>query len=151
VRFLNRLPLRIRLTVAFAGAAAVLLAAIGTVVVLRVQSGLDAELDHALRLRAGELAENAGDLARARAIIDAAGQPAQVLSADGRVLVSQRVTGAKPMIGPVHLAAVRRGDVSFEVRERASWAGRRGGGGSSPSRPRCASASARSRRSAACC
>jgi hypothetical protein len=57
VPFLNRLPLRIRLTVAFAGAAAVLLAAIGTVVVLRVQSGLDAELDHALRLRAGELAE----------------------------------------------------------------------------------------------
>jgi two-component system OmpR family sensor kinase len=124
VRFLNRLPLRIRLTVAFAGAAAVLLAAIGTVVVLRVQSGLDAELDHALRLRAGELAENAGDLARARAIIDAAGQPAQVLSADGRVLVSQRVTGAKPMIGPVHLAAVRRGDVSFEVRERTRILGR---------------------------
>lgn len=38
MRFLNRLPLRIRLTVAFAGAAAVLLAAIGTFSLLRVES-----------------------------------------------------------------------------------------------------------------
>ena len=152
MRFLNRLPLRVRLTVAFAGAAAVLLAAIGTFVLLRVESGLDAELDHALRLRAGELAEKAGDLPRARTIIDAAGQPAQVLSADGRVLVSQRVNDATPMIGPVHLAAARRGEVRFQVRERTRILGRPARrGGSSPWRPRCASARRPSRRSAACC
>jgi two-component system, OmpR family, sensor kinase len=113
VRYLNRLSLRVRLTVAFAGAAAVLLAAIGTFVLQQVQSGLDAQLDHALRLRAGELAEVSGDLEHARAIIDAAGQPAQVLSSDGHVLVSERVIGIKPLIGPVHLAAARRGEVSF--------------------------------------
>jgi signal transduction histidine kinase len=124
VRFLNRLSLRVRLTVAFAGAAAVLLAGVGTVVLLRVQSGLDAELDHALRLRAGELSESAGDLPRARVIIDAAGQPAQVLSADGRVLASQRVTSVDPLIGPVHLAAARRGEVRFQVRERTRILGR---------------------------
>ena len=71
-RHLDRLPLRIRLTLAFAGAAAVLLAGIGTFVVLRVQSGLDAELDHALRLRAADLGETASDLARVREVIDAA-------------------------------------------------------------------------------
>jgi two-component system, OmpR family, sensor kinase len=118
VRFLNRRSLRLRLTLAFAGAAAVLLAGIGTFIVLRVQTGLDAELDHALRLRAGELAEAADDLPKAHAIIDAAGQPAQVLDRNGRVLVSERVIGVKPLIGPVHLAAARRGEVRFEHQER---------------------------------
>jgi hypothetical protein len=129
VRFLNRLPLRIRLTVAFAGAAAVLLAGIGTFIVLRVKAGLDGQLDHALRLRAGELAEASEDLAHARAIIDAAGQPAQVLRSDGSVLVSERVKGVKPLIGPVHLAAARRGEVSFEVRERTRILARPAGPG----------------------
>jgi signal transduction histidine kinase len=129
VRFLNRLSLRIRLTLAFAGAAAVLLAGIGTFIVLRVQAGLDGTLNHALRLRAGELAEASADLEDARAIIDAAGQPAQVLSADGSVLVSGRVKDVKPLIGPVHLAAARRGEVSFEVRERTRVLGRPAGSG----------------------
>ncbi len=129
MRFLNRLSLRVRLTVAFAGAAAVLLTGIGTFLVLRVQSGLDAELDHALRLRAGELAEAAADLPRARAIIDAAGQPAQVLSTDGRVLVSNRGKGANPLVGPVHIAAARRAEVRFQVRERTRILGRPAGRG----------------------
>jgi two-component system OmpR family sensor kinase len=129
VRFLNGLPLRVRLTVAFAGAAALLLAGIATFIVLRVQSGLDAELNHALRLRAAELAEASADLEHARAIIDAAGQPAQVLSSDGSVLVSERVKGVRPLIGPVHLAAARRGEVSFEVRETTRIMGRPAGPG----------------------
>lgn len=129
MRFLNRLPLRIRLTAAFAGAAAVLLAGIGTFILLRVQSGLDGELNHALRLRAGELAEASVDLEHARAIIDAAGQPAQVLSSGGSVLVSERVKGVKPLIGPIHLAAARRGEISFEVRERTRILARPAGPG----------------------
>jgi signal transduction histidine kinase len=118
VRFLNRLPLRIRLTLAFAGAAAVLLAAIGTFILLRVQAGLDGELDHALRLRAAELGETAGDLARVGEVIDAAGQPAQLIAPDGRVLASVRVAGARSMLSPRHLAAARRREVIFERRER---------------------------------
>ena len=58
-RHLNHLPLRIRLTLAFAVAAAVLLGGIGGFIFLSVKSGLDDELDHSLRLRAGELAERA--------------------------------------------------------------------------------------------
>ena len=117
MRALNRLSLRLRLTLAFAGAAAVLLAAIGTFVVLRVQAGLDGELDHALRLRAAELAQSTRDLSRVRAIIDAAGQPAQVLDARGRVLASVRVTGGRPLVR-AHLAEARRGEVIYESHER---------------------------------
>ncbi len=118
MRALNRLPLRLRLTLAFAGAAAVLLAGIGTFVILRVQSGLDSEIDHALRLRASELAESSADVARTDAIIDAAGQPAQLLGADGRVLATERVRGGRPLLSPARLAAARRGEVIFESRER---------------------------------
>jgi signal transduction histidine kinase len=118
VRFLNRLPLRVRLTLAFAGAAAVLLAGIGTFVVSRVRTGLDDQLDHALRLRAGELAEASADLTRARAVIDGAGQPGQVLGADGSVLVSLRVPGAQPMVRAAQLPAARRGELVFERAER---------------------------------
>jgi two-component system, OmpR family, sensor kinase len=116
-RQLNRLPLRIRLTLAFAGAAAVLLAAIGGFIFLRVKSGLDDELDHSLRLRASELVKRANDPRQLRAGLDAAGQPAQLLTRDGRVIVSTRVKHAKPLIGPVHLAAARRGEVVFEREE----------------------------------
>lgn len=118
MRFLNRLSLRLRLTVAFAGAAAVLLAGIGAFILLRVQSGLDAELDHALRLRAAELNDRSGDVPGLRGILDAAGQPAQLLSNDGRVLASVRVVGAASLLKPRRLAAARRGEVIFERRER---------------------------------
>jgi two-component system OmpR family sensor kinase len=128
VRALNRLSLRLRLTLAFAGAAAVLLAGIGTFVVLRVQSGLDAELDHALRLRADELAENTRDLTKERALIDAAGQPAQVLDRAGHVLVSEEVPGARPLVR-IHLAEARRREVIYESHERTRLLARPAAGG----------------------
>jgi signal transduction histidine kinase len=118
MRVLNRLPLRLRLTLAFAGAAALLLAGIGTLVFFRVKAGLDSELDHSLHLRAEALVARSHDPASLRAGLDAAGQPAQLLTADGRVLASVRVRGAKPLVGPVHLPAARRGEVGFERDER---------------------------------
>jgi signal transduction histidine kinase len=129
MRALNRLPLRLRLTLAFAGAAAVLLAGIGTLVFLRVKGGLDSELDHSLRLRAQELVARSGNAASLRAGLDAAGQPAQLLKSDGRVVASVRVPGAKPLVGPVHLAAARRGEVRFEREERTRILARPAGPG----------------------
>jgi two-component system, OmpR family, sensor kinase len=126
-RHLNRLSLRIRLTLAFAGAAAVLLAAIGAYIFLRVESGLDAELDHSLRLRATELAERAPDPRQLHAALDAAGQPAQLMTMDGRVLASVRIKNAKPLIGPVHLPAARRGEVVFGREENTRILGRPAG------------------------
>jgi signal transduction histidine kinase len=124
VRFLNRLPLRIRLTLAFAGAAAVLLAGIGTFILLRVQSGLDGELNHVLRLRAAELAERAADVPGARAVIDAAGQPAQLIGAAGSVIASVRVPGGRSMLTAEQLAAARRGQLIFERREQTRYLAR---------------------------
>jgi signal transduction histidine kinase len=118
VRILNRLPIRLRLTLAFAGAAAVLLAAIGTFVVLRVESGLDGEIDHALRLRAAELAESSADVAGLRAILDAAGQPAQLLDRDNRVIASDRVPNGRSLLPASKLAAARRGEVIYQSREQ---------------------------------
>lgn len=129
MRFLNGLPLRIRLTVAFAGAAAVLLAGIGTFILLRVQSGLDGELDHVLRLRAGELAERAADLPGARAVIDAAGQPGQLIGPDGRVIASVRVAGARSMLTARQVATARRGELIFERSERTRILARPAAGG----------------------
>ncbi len=51
-----RLPLRVRLTLAFAAATAVLLAAAGTLVFLQVKAGLDGSLDASLRARAAQFA-----------------------------------------------------------------------------------------------
>jgi signal transduction histidine kinase len=113
-----RLPLRIRLTLAFAGAAALLLAGIGTFIFLRVGSGLDGELDHSLQLRAAELARRANDPGSLRAGLDAAGQPAQLLTADGRVTASVRVAGAQPLVGPRELPAARRGEIVFSRDEQ---------------------------------
>src|SRR3954451_13759751 len=129
MRALNRLPLRLRLTLAFAGAAAVLLAGIGTIVFLRVKGGLDSELDHSLRLRAQQLVERSRKPASLRAGLDAAGQPAQLLTTDGRVLASVRVKRSKPLVGPVHLAAARRGEVRFEREERTRILARPAGPG----------------------
>ncbi len=126
-RHLNRLSLRIRLALAFAGAAAVLLAAIGAFIFVRVKSGLDEELDHSLRLRASELARRATDPRQLRAGLDAAGQPAQLLTRDGRVIVSTRVKRDRPLIGPVHLAAARRGEVVFGREENTRILGRPAG------------------------
>jgi two-component system, OmpR family, sensor kinase len=128
VRALNRLSLRLKLTLAFAGAAFVLLAGIGAFIVWRVQTGLDAEIDHTLRLRAYELAERAADPKKVDAIIDAAGQPAQVLDRNGRVLASVRVPGAHPLVR-THLAAARRGEVIYESKERTRLLARPAAGG----------------------
>lgn len=96
------------------------MAGIGTFVLVRVQSGLDAELEHALRLRAAELTERSEDLPGLRAILDAAGQPAQLIASDGRVLASVRVAGAKSLLKAKRLAAARDGEVIFERREH-TW------------------------------
>src|SRR3954469_21110796 len=129
VRALNRLPLRLRLTLVFAGAAALLLGGIGPFIYLRVKAGLDGELDHSLRLRAAQLVPLSRMPSRLRADLDAAGQPAQLLSRDGRVLASVRVRDAKPLLGPVHLPAARHGEVRFERAERTRILARPAPGG----------------------
>ena len=55
-RILSRLPLKLKLTLAFAGVMALVLIATGLFVYLRLESELDAAIDEALRSRADEVA-----------------------------------------------------------------------------------------------
>ena len=89
---LSRVPVRIRLTLAFTAVMAVVLVAVGLFVYARVGSDLDAALDNSLRSRADDLAALAGggrlgspDEDR---LVASDESLAQVIGPDGRVVYS---------------------------------------------------------------
>jgi len=111
--------LRVRLTLAFAGASAVLLAAVGVFIFFNVKSGLDASLDASLRdtarLYVRAAARGTDTLDRALAV---EGQPVQVVDSRGRVLHASPEARAAVLLRPAQLrVAARQGGV-FERRER---------------------------------
>jgi two-component system, OmpR family, sensor kinase len=104
---LGRLPIRIRVTLAFAGAMAVILAAVGLFLYLRLEAQLTDSIDNGLRSRAGEVSA----LLRASgtglsgsgetALIDQDESFAQVLTSDGRVVDSTlQLRGQAVLEGP---------------------------------------------------
>ena len=85
---MSRLPIRVRVTLAFTAVMAVVLVAVGLLLYLRLESQLDESLDTGLRSRAGDLAALAGDtdgrLATPGAIsVESDESFAQILSPDG--------------------------------------------------------------------
>jgi len=102
------MPLRLRLTLAFAIAMAALLAAMGLVVYARVGSALLSSVDQALRSQAVETVTHP----RERSLIDpdiAGGAAvAQLLDARGRVLRSTP-SGLQPLVDPATFARVDAG------------------------------------------
>ena len=80
----SRLPIRLRLTAAFAGAMVLVLAAAGLFVYLRLRADLDESVDAGLRSRAAAVV--ASGHASAGAAGDAEEGFAQLLGVDGRVL-----------------------------------------------------------------
>jgi signal transduction histidine kinase len=121
----SSLSLRIRLTLAFAGASAVLLAAVGVFIFFSVKSGLDASLDGSLRDTARlyvQLADrSATDLDRALAV---EGQPVQVVDARGRVLQASPEARGRSLLRPGQLrVALRRGG-TFERYESTRFVAR---------------------------
>jgi heavy metal sensor kinase len=89
---LARLSLRLKMTLAFAGAMALLLGALGLFIFVRVQSGLDRSLSQALRSRAEDvralvLQADSGLQQAGRSSLATPGERfAQILRADGKVL-----------------------------------------------------------------
>lgn len=87
---MSRLPLRLRLTFSFALAMAVVLAAIGALLYLRLGSSLDEAVDDGLQARAAELApqvaRGAVGLGEGAAFADPDERLVQVLGRDGRVV-----------------------------------------------------------------
>jgi signal transduction histidine kinase len=122
---MRRIAVRWRLTLAFAGLMAVLLAATGVFVHQRLQSDLDGSINAALRSRSADvsalaeqsdsgLREDSEDRPAVRGI-----QFAQLVAASGRVLDSTPGLAARPLVNARDLASARAGrqiltDIQFD-------------------------------------
>jgi signal transduction histidine kinase len=85
---MNRLPIRLRLSLAFAAAMAVVLAAVGAFVFLQLRAALDEQIDARLNTQA--------ETAHAGALVQKEESVAQVLAPDGRVIRGFRPALASP-------------------------------------------------------
>ena len=101
---MSRLPIRVKLTLAFAGVMAVVLAATGLFVYLRLDSELDASLNNGLRSRASDVRTlvhdgNASPAEAGRSPLGEAGETfAQVLDARGQVVNATRQLQGRPLL-----------------------------------------------------
>jgi len=114
---LSRLPIRLRVTAAFALAMAVVLAASGLYLYLRLGSHLAASLDRDLRLRAQDLAALVGQpgavLAKDNSgrLVERGESYVQLLTTDGRVVDATRPLGRTPLLSRGQLLGAERGPI----------------------------------------
>jgi two-component system, OmpR family, sensor kinase len=117
---LSRLPIRLRLTLAFACVMAFVLAAIGVFMHARLESELDAGINQGLRSRADDiaalvrqadkgLAESRGSRLAKRGV-----SFAQVIDARGRLLDATPELRVRKLIDSAELARAQRGTTVFE-------------------------------------
>jgi two-component system, OmpR family, sensor kinase len=101
---MSRVPLRLRLTVAFALAMTILLAALGTFLYFRLRSSLDEQLNAGLRAHAqavSTLVARGGDLETGSSLVEEDESFAQVLADDGAVLdASLGSLESTPLLSP---------------------------------------------------
>ncbi len=109
-----RVPIRVRLTLAFTGVMAVVLALTGLFLYLRLESDLDSTIDRSLRGRAddvGALVLNGGAGLRAGGsdrLTEQGESFAQVLGANGAVVDGTPRLGTRPLLGAAELERARR-------------------------------------------
>jgi two-component system, OmpR family, sensor kinase len=123
---LERLPVRVRVTLAFTAAMALLLAAAGLFVYWQLGRKLDGTIDDGLRARAADVAAQAGR----GPLAQHPGDVAQVVDARGRV-VTASPGSARPLLSARELARARagtivltRGDESQRLLAQPAAAGR---------------------------
>jgi len=119
---LRRLPIRIKLTLAFAGVMAVVLVAVGMVLYLRFETDLRASVDRGLRSRAGDLTA----LVRQAdsGLTDSGSSPlseqgegfAQILNEEGRVIDATAEVGRRRLLDETALAEARAGTLTLQRR-----------------------------------
>ena len=110
------MSLRLRLTLAFVLAMALLLAAAGTFLYVRLGSALDEQIDSTLRTRADDVAalvRGGSDLGDAT-LAESDESFAQVLGPGGRVRDATPGLGASPLLRPDEVARARRETVVVE-------------------------------------
>jgi two-component system OmpR family sensor kinase len=110
---MTRVPIRVRMAAAFAVAMALVLAATGWFLYMRVDSHLAAALDRQLRVRTHDL----GAIVREQgpSVVAASGPPsvekgenyAQVIDGRGNVVGATPPLGTRPLLGPAELRSAR--------------------------------------------
>ena len=118
---MSRVPVRLRVTLAFAGAMAVLLSGLGLFIYLRYGTQLDNAIDQGLRSRAddvkatvqasGSLHTNSG----AEPLAEPDEGFTQVISASGKVLDSTSQIGPEPVLDPSRLEAATARPIFFDA------------------------------------
>ncbi len=117
---LARIPLRIRLTLAYAGVIALVLVATGFFVVLRLRAELTASIDQGLRQRAGDLAAlvrqaDTGLADSGRSPLTRRGESlAQVLTLAGRIVDAPPPLRRRVLLRPADIARARRQPITVE-------------------------------------
>src|SRR6266850_262815 len=114
---MNRLPIRLRLTLVFALAMAVVLLLAGSLVYVRLSNNLANALDEQLRSRAQDvsaLVRRDGSLKSTHGTLIERGETfAELLSSNGSVLDATSLVGRKPLLPP-ELARTLRGPVFID-------------------------------------
>jgi signal transduction histidine kinase len=116
-------PIRLKLTLIFAGVMALLLAALSSFLYLHFRGGLDASINQALKARAGEIAglvHGVGGSGGPRARSPLRGESfAQVLDREGRVLDASVGFARRALLSPGEVARARRRPELVERPERS--------------------------------
>ncbi|MEA2361427.1 MAG: hypothetical protein QOD71_572 [Thermoleophilaceae bacterium] len=117
---MRRLPVRLRLTLAFAGVMALVLAAVGAFLYLRFENDLRASVDQGLRSRAGDVAAlvrqaDSGLSEGGRSPLTEQGQSfAQILDGRGRVVDASPQLRKRPLLAGSDLARAESGTITIE-------------------------------------
>jgi two-component system, OmpR family, sensor kinase len=115
---MRRLPIRIRITLAFAAAMAVLLAGLSVFLVLRLQSQLDQTIRQGLETRASDLAPliTTPQALQRTALPDEDVSVVQLLDARGRVIGGTPGSSAAPLLTRAQLAGARQNSLELDSR-----------------------------------
>jgi signal transduction histidine kinase len=117
---MSRAPIRLRVTLAFTAAMALVLIAVGLFLYLRLEAQLDDSIDNGLRSRAGEVsalarASQSGlQGSRGTSLIEVEESFAQVLTPGGRVLDSTPQLRQQPVLSAPELGEAAKSPAFFE-------------------------------------
>ena len=117
---MSRVPIRLRLTAAFAVAMGLVLAVLGVVVYERFENSLDDNVDRSLRSRAADIAaviESSGPRlpsGERDRFVESEESFAQVLDSEGRVVDGSALADSRPLIGSREIADAAGGSVTVE-------------------------------------
>jgi signal transduction histidine kinase len=123
---LSHLPVRIRVTLAFGAAMAVVLGATGLFLYLRLDSELNATIDQGLRSRADDIAAllrtEPAESVRGRGPVSGQGESlAQIMDSNGRILDASAGLTGKPLLRGGELRQALRRRYVFERDEGADF------------------------------